>query len=91
MRRLIFIRRCRDFDFSIEQVRTLIDLAGDASRSCLEIREIAEAHLRTIRAKLADLRALERSMAAFAASCTDNCAGGPGPACVPLRALAASR
>lgn len=86
--RLVFIRRCRDFGFSIEQVRALVALASDSRRSCDEVRQIAESHLRSIRAKLAELRALERSISKFAVSCVDDCAGGPGVACVPLRALA---
>lgn len=91
LQRLLFIRRCRDFGFTIEQVRTLAHLQGDPTRSCLEVRELAETHLRTIREKLADLRALEWAMSAFAASCADDCAGGPGSACVPLVALVAAR
>ena len=38
VRRLTFIRRCRDFGFSIDQVRALVTLVADRSRSCLEAR-----------------------------------------------------
>lgn len=91
IQRLVFVRRCREFGFTIGQVRTFIDMQADPSRSCLEIRDIAEAHLQTIRQKLSELRALERSMAAFAAACTDQCNGGPSSTCVPLVALAEAR
>jgi DNA-binding transcriptional MerR regulator len=84
VRRLIFIRRCRDFGFSIEQVRTLTSLVQDRSRSCLEARDLAQEHLKDVRAKLKELRALERSIAAFVESCNVACAGGPGPDCVIL-------
>ena len=84
VRRLTFIRRCRDFDFSIEQMRLLAGLAEDRGRSCLEVRDIANAHLQAIRTKLAELQVLERTIASFAQSCTSSCAGGPGPECVPL-------
>lgn len=84
VRRLTFIRRCREFGFPIEQVRLLVGLAEDRQRSCLEVRDIAQAHLNTVRAKLAELKALERMLANFAQSCTASCAGGPGPDCVPL-------
>jgi DNA-binding transcriptional MerR regulator len=87
--RLIFIRRCREFGFSIEQVRSLVEVSSDASRSCQEIREIAEAHLTTIRAKLAELQELERSMHEFTNACMNTCEGGPGPSCAPLVALRA--
>ena len=84
VRRLTFIRRCRDFGFSIDQVRLLADLSEDRGRSCSEVRDIANEHLQAIRSKLAELQALERTIASFAQSCTSACAGGPGPECVPL-------
>ncbi len=86
--RLRFIRRCREVGFSVAQVRTLLDVATSPERSCQEVRTMTEDHLGTIRARLNELRALERTMAGFVASCTDACSGGPGPACVPLRAMA---
>lgn len=82
--RLTFIRRCREFGFSIVQVRTLTALVADRSRSCMEARELAHAHLLDVRAKLRELRALEKSIAAFVATCDAECVGGPGPGCVIL-------
>ena len=35
--RLTFTRRARDLGFSIEQIRTLLDLADDKSQSCAAI------------------------------------------------------
>lgn len=88
VRRLTFIRRCRDFGFSMEQVRELVDLVNDPSRDCTDVLEIAELHLAAVRARLAELQALERDIVAFARRCADTCAGGPGPSCVPLAQLA---
>jgi DNA-binding transcriptional MerR regulator len=81
VRRLTFIRRCREFGFSIDQVRTLASVTRDPSRSCMEARDIAYEHLIDVRAKLRELRDLERSIAQFVAVCDAQCAGGPGPAC----------
>lgn len=88
LRRLIFIRRCRDFGFPIDQVRLLVSLVQDRERSCLEARDLAHDHLREIRRKLAELRELERSVAGFVKSCDQLCAGGPGAECVILEELA---
>lgn len=85
--RLTFIRRCRDFGFSIEQVRSLVALVQDRDRSCIEARDLAQVHLSAVRAKLRELKALERSMAAFVESCDESCAGGPGPDCVIVEDL----
>jgi DNA-binding transcriptional MerR regulator len=88
VRRLTFIRRCREFGFPIDRVRTLVALVQDRERSCLEARDLAQKHLDAVRAKLTELRALERSIAAFVPSCEQSCAGGPGPDCVILEDLA---
>ena len=82
--RLTFIRRCRDFGFSIEQVRSLVVLVQDPNTSCMHARNLANDHLTAVRAKLSELKALERSIAAFIANCDSSCAGGPGPDCVIL-------
>lgn len=89
-RRLTFIRRCRDFGFNIDQVRSLVSLVQDRERSCMEARTLAHSHLIEIRQKLKELRELERSVAAFVDSCDSSCAGGPGPDCVILEELAGS-
>ncbi|AZI37677.1 putative MerR family transcriptional regulator [Caenibius tardaugens NBRC 16725] len=89
--RLTFIRRCRDFGFSIEQVRTLTSLIQDRSRSCVEARDLAQAHLAAIRAKLRELKALEKSIAQFVEVCDAECVGGPGPDCVILDDLSGAR
>jgi len=88
VKRLTFIRRCRDFGFTIEQTRSLAGLVQDQERSCMEARDLAAAHLAAVRAKLLELRALERSIAGFVASCDRLCAGGPGPDCAILDDLA---
>lgn len=88
VKQLTFIRRCREFGFSIEQVRSLVAMVQDPASSCVQARDLAQEHLVAIRSKLSELRALERSMAAFVASCDASCAGGPGPDCVILDDLA---
>jgi hypothetical protein len=45
-------------------------------------------HLEAVRAKLAELEALEEGLAAFVDRCDSLCAGGPGPDCVVLEDLA---
>jgi DNA-binding transcriptional MerR regulator len=82
VRRLAFIRRCRDLGFSIEQIRSLVALLQDRNTSCMNARDLANEHLLAVREKLTELKALERSIAAFVVSCDTSCAGGPGPDCV---------
>lgn len=87
VKRLTFIRRCREFGFSIDQVRSLIALVQDPRSSCMHARDLAQEHLGKVRAKLSELKALERSITAFIERCDASCAGGPGPDCVVLEGL----
>ena len=88
LRRLTFIRRCRDFGFSIEQVRNLVGLTRDRTRTCTEARDLTLDHLREVRTKLAELQALEQSLTDFLQKCEHACAGGPGAECPVLDELA---
>ena len=88
VKRLTFIRRCRDFGFSIEQIRELVGLVDEPQRPCVEVRDIASGHLAEVRKKLADLLALESSLSAFVVSCDTACAGGPSVDCTILEDLA---
>jgi len=87
-RRLTFIRQCREFGFTIEQIRSLVTLTRDSARSCMEARAIAVDHLATVRDKLAELKKLERNLTDFIQRCDAVCAGGPGPDCVILQNMA---
>ena len=88
---LTFIRRCREFGFSIDQVRSLVALVQDPASPCVHARDLAQEHLVAVRAKLAELKALERSIAAFVTNCDASCAGGAGPDCVILDDLSKGR
>jgi Cu(I)-responsive transcriptional regulator len=68
LNRLSFIRRARDLGFSIDQVRTLLDLSDDKSRSC-EVDEIAKEHLREVERKTADLKALQGELDRLITQC----------------------
>jgi MerR family mercuric resistance operon transcriptional regulator len=83
LRTLAFIRRSRELGFSLDQIRALIRLGGPAKASCREVRDIASHHLDDIRAKLADLRKLERLLAKTVARCT----GTMAPECPVLDIL----
>jgi DNA-binding transcriptional MerR regulator len=89
--RLTFIRRCRDFGLSIEQVRSLLALAQDQERSCFEARDLARDHLAVVRSRLKEIKALERDLAGFVADCDAMCEGGSGRDCAVLQSLGEPR
>jgi DNA-binding transcriptional MerR regulator len=90
VRRLTFIRRCRDFGFPIDQVRKLTMLMHDRERSCVEARTLAEAHLAAVREKVRELCTLEQEIAGYLDAADGVCRGGPGADCVILDRLASS-
>jgi MerR family copper efflux transcriptional regulator len=88
LRRLLFIRRCRDFGFPIEQVRALVTLVTAGDQDCMAARDLAQSQLDAVRAKLGEMRALEESLVGFVERCNAVCAGGPARSCVILEDLA---
>jgi MerR family mercuric resistance operon transcriptional regulator len=80
---LAFVRRSRELGFSLDEIRALLRLGGPEKATCREVREIAAHHLKDIRAKLADLRRLERLLATTIARCS----GRMAPDCPVLDIL----
>jgi MerR family mercuric resistance operon transcriptional regulator len=83
LRTLFFIRRSRELGFSLGEIRALLRLGGPGKASCREVREIAARHLEDIRAKLSDLKKLERVLSKTVARCS----GGTAPDCAVLDIL----
>ena len=82
--RLVFVRRARELGFTLDEVRALLKLAAADDRStCTEAREISVAHLSDVRARIADLRAMERVLAAAVRQCD----AGQQPGCPLIDAL----
>lgn len=91
VRRLSFVRRCREFGFPLSEVRSLLSLSGDRSASCAGARDLAKTNLDSIRRKLDELKVLERAMASMVETCDASCAGGPAMACNIFTDLGAGR
>jgi MerR family transcriptional regulator, mercuric resistance operon regulatory protein len=83
LRILVFIRRSRELGFSLGQIRALLRLGGPEKATCREVREIAAHHLSDVRAKLADLKKLERLLSNTVARCS----GKTAPDCPVLDVL----
>ena len=81
-RRLTFVRRCRDFGFSIEKVRALVRLTQAIGGDCVDARDMAQAQVKIVRLKLTELHALEATLIGLVDQCDASCAGGPSADCV---------
>jgi DNA-binding transcriptional MerR regulator len=58
MRRLRFIRRCRDLGFTLDQIRHLLRLSSRKHEDCAEVDRITAQHLAEIEQKVSDLKRL---------------------------------
>lgn len=81
---LSLIRHCRDLDFSLDDIR---DILASVQRRlpCNDTKTFAEQHLRSIRKKIAELRALEATVAGLVSGCETTCCGSTAPDCVILQ------
>lgn len=82
LRRLLFIRRSRALGFSGAEVQALLGLV-DGGYTCGEVRDLTLTHLAEVRAKVADLQRLEKTLETI----SSKCAGGGVPDCPVIEAL----
>jgi MerR family transcriptional regulator, mercuric resistance operon regulatory protein len=87
VRVLAFIKRSRELGFSPDDVRTLLRLGGPDKARCCDVRDIATGHLDDVRARITDLRKLERLLAKTVVRCTRTTA----PRCAVLDILDVQR
>ncbi len=59
--RLLFVRRCRDLGFPLEDIRDLLALA-DEGEPCASMQPALDAQLALVRAKIDALRAMEEAL-----------------------------
>ena len=83
--RLNFIRRGRELGFSLNDIRTLLELSDHGAVACCETKDMTARHLADVRAKIRSLRKLERALKEM----TDACRPGEQLSCPILDALSA--
>jgi len=82
--RLTFVRRARGLGFALEEVRALLALSvGQGKDTCVEVRQLAVGHLTDVRAKIADLRGMERMLS----DAVRRCDAGEPAGCPLIEAL----
>jgi MerR family transcriptional regulator, mercuric resistance operon regulatory protein len=69
VQRLIFIRRARELGFTLDEIRALLRLAAAVADPCAAVRDVAAGHLGDVRAKIADLKKMERTLAKAVRRC----------------------
>jgi len=84
VRRLTFVRRARGLGFTLDEVKALLVLSStDGQSVCAAVRDISATHLADVRARIADLRAMERVLA----TAIRQCDAGQRPSCALIDTL----
>lgn len=84
VRRVRFIKRAQELGFTLAEIRDLLTLRVDESRSSGEVRSIAEAKIADIDGKIRALTAMKRALTHL----TERCSGhGPASECPILESI----
>ncbi|NQW01980.1 MAG: helix-turn-helix domain-containing protein [Rhodospirillales bacterium] len=83
LKRLNFVRRSRELGFSLGEIRQMLRLVDGGDVTCDQVHDMALGHLSDVRAKIADLKRMERTLKDTAARCE----GGKTPDCPIIESL----
>ncbi len=72
---LIFIRRCRELQIPIEQIKILIQVQTDKTSSCREVDLLIEQQLEKVRETISELSLLEKTLHTLVKSCSNDIVG----------------
>lgn len=71
VKQLRFIKRGRELGFSLSEIRELIGTENNPP-NCNDVFTLTDRHLASIRAKIIDLRKLEKRLSSIASECHQN-------------------
>lgn len=83
LKRLSFIKRCRELGFALREIRALLKLVDGGNYTCAEIRDHTTTHLKDVEDKIRDLRKMRRTLKFMVSECE----GGSVPECPIVDAL----
>lgn len=84
LQRLRFVQRARSLGFSVRECADLLALYEDKHRASAEVKAMAREHVARVEAKIAELRAMRRTLGEL----VDKCHGDDRPNCPILDDLA---
>ncbi|GJL83579.1 MAG: MerR family transcriptional regulator [marine bacterium B5-7] len=79
LKRLYFIRRCRELGFPIDQVREMLKIIDEPNHTCGEVKGLTMLQMRQVQEKIDDLTRLMKALSDIFSQCDgggytiDNC------------------
>ena len=69
LHRLRFIKRARNLGFPMKQIEVLLNLWNDRDRSSADVKALAMRHADDLRARIAEMQAMQQSLEELARKC----------------------
>lgn len=83
--RLLFIRRCRSLDMSLEEIRLLLRSRDTQRADCSDVNTLLDEHILGVAARMVELERLKEQLCALRQQCSD---GRTADQCGILQGLA---
>ena len=82
--RLMFIKRCRSLDMSLEEIKVLLDFRDAPETNCTRVNTLIDEHIGHVTQRMEELRLLETQLRELRNQCADT---GVGDSCGIIHAL----
>lgn len=69
--RLLFIRRCRTLDMTLDEIRLLLRFREAPEENCAGVNAVLDEHIGHVASRIRELRQLERQLKALREQCED--------------------
>lgn len=87
LKRLQFVLRARELGFGLDEIRQLLSLSMDATKSCNDVYDIATQHLAVVNQKIHHLTSLQAALQRMAQQCQQCCPNGTASECTIIDAF----
>lgn len=67
--RLRFIRSAKELDFTLREIKELLDMRFLPAESCAEVKQLLQSKLADIETRMNEMRRLQRMLKKFVAAC----------------------
>lgn len=70
--RLMFIKRCRNLDLSLREVKALLALSQHPESACDQVNSLVEQHINQVDMRITELQNLRHQLFALRSNCSEN-------------------
>lgn len=71
LKRLVFIKRCRDLDISLNEIESLLELEQQPAQSCQMVNQLIDQHIIQVSEKIKELQNFKKQLKQLRAACNE--------------------